>query len=265
MLSNTDILKELENKNIIIEPFDKRFLGTNSYDVTLGNRYWREPRTYGSENTMRNIYDSDHYSRWVPQEAERYDHKVARLRKQVKSFEDFDTDVKTQSQALSILEKMKVPDDTELIWLLPGERILGHTQEVVGGVKNITTMIKARSSVGRSGISICMCAGSGDIGYVNKWTLEITNHSYFGTWLIVGRRIGQILFFKTFSDANEEYSGKYNRTEKPWDMKDMLPRLHLDFEAIEAEKRYNEERCKKEQVLKEQSEKINNETENMQM
>jgi dCTP deaminase len=37
ILSDTQILKSIEEKTIIIEPFDIECLGTNSYDVHLGN------------------------------------------------------------------------------------------------------------------------------------------------------------------------------------------------------------------------------------
>ena len=36
ILTDLEILKEIENKNIIIEPFERSSLGTNSYDVHLG-------------------------------------------------------------------------------------------------------------------------------------------------------------------------------------------------------------------------------------
>lgn len=36
ILSDKRILEEIENGNIIIEPFDRKCLGTNSYDVHLG-------------------------------------------------------------------------------------------------------------------------------------------------------------------------------------------------------------------------------------
>ncbi len=36
ILSDTRILEEIKNKNIIIEPFERDCLGTNSYDVHLG-------------------------------------------------------------------------------------------------------------------------------------------------------------------------------------------------------------------------------------
>ena len=36
LLSDKRILEERENGNIVIEPFDRRHLGTNSYDCRLG-------------------------------------------------------------------------------------------------------------------------------------------------------------------------------------------------------------------------------------
>ena len=36
ILSDKCILEEIENGNIVIEPFNRKFLGTNSYDVHLG-------------------------------------------------------------------------------------------------------------------------------------------------------------------------------------------------------------------------------------
>jgi hypothetical protein len=56
-----------------------------------------------------------------------------------------------------VLENIK-PDD-RIIWLKPGETILGHTNEFVGGRWTVTTMMKARSSLGRNFIEVCKCAG----------------------------------------------------------------------------------------------------------
>lgn len=64
----------------------------------------------------------------------------------------------------------------ETIYLDPGETILCHSEEVIGGRKNITTMLKARSTMMRAGLSIAGGAGWGDIGYVNRWTFSITNN-----------------------------------------------------------------------------------------
>src|SRR5690348_8641441 len=48
----------------------------------------------------------------------------------------------------------------------------------------------------KSLISVMQCAGWGDIGYVNRWTMEITNNSrHYSIPLVVGRRCAQIVFF----------------------------------------------------------------------
>ncbi len=36
ILSDSEIIEQIEKKNIVIEPFDKAYLGSNSYDVHLG-------------------------------------------------------------------------------------------------------------------------------------------------------------------------------------------------------------------------------------
>src|SRR5438552_15101854 len=41
LLSDKRIMEELEHGNIIIEPFDQRQLGTNSYDCRLGEWYFQ--------------------------------------------------------------------------------------------------------------------------------------------------------------------------------------------------------------------------------
>jgi deoxycytidine triphosphate deaminase len=46
------------------------------------------------------------------------------------------------------------PEDL-IIWIKPGETILGHTMEYIGGKTSITTMMKARSSMGRNFIEVC--------------------------------------------------------------------------------------------------------------
>lgn len=50
------------------------------------------------------------------------------------------------------------PDDL-IIWIKPGETILCHTNEFIGGRSSVTTMMKARSSMGRNFIEVCKCAG----------------------------------------------------------------------------------------------------------
>jgi dCTP deaminase len=127
----------------------------------------------------------------------------------------------------------------KVILLAPGETILAHTSEYIGGKHHITTMMKARSSLGRNFIEVCKCAGWGDVGYVNRWTMEITNNSRnHHIPLVVGRRIAQIIFFETGEIISKENdyskSGKYQTSDdikilkKDWKPESMLPKVYKD-------------------------------------
>ena len=95
--------------------------------------------------------------------------------------------------------------------------------------------------MGRSFLEVCKCAGWGDIGYVNRWTMEITNNSrIYRIPLVVGRRIAQIVFFATEEISEQEsyeVTGKYQTSnsisilEREWQPTSMLPRLYLDAEC----------------------------------
>lgn len=94
--------------------------------------------------------------------------------------------------------------------------------------------------MGRNFIEVCKCAGWGDIGYVNRWTMEITNNSrYYSIPLVVGRRIAQIIFFDTVGTVGKRQygdSGKYQGSQsveelcQNWTPTDMLPKMYLDRE-----------------------------------
>jgi dCTP deaminase len=128
------------------------------------------------------------------------------------------------------------PDD-KVILLEPGETILAHTEEFIGGRDIVTTMMKARSSLGRNFVNVCKCAGWGDVGYVNRWTMEISNSSqHYIIPLVVGRRIAQLIFFETGPINNKDYvvAGKYasstdlKKLRKDWRPEMMLPKLWSD-------------------------------------
>ena len=216
-LSDKKILESMKEGSIIIEPFKKANLATSSYDVTLGEYFFPEQTPKHFEN-LYNVYDKKHIERvWG-------------------------TTAKRAKPAKEILAKYKFeydsirPDDL-IILLAPGETVLGHTQEFIGGRDHITTMMKARSSLGRSFIEVCKCAGWGDVGYINRWTMEITNNStHYYIPLVVGRRIAQSIFFETGPILKSDYakggkyqsSGSVKQLKKNWKPTDMLPRLYLD-------------------------------------
>ena len=88
----------------------------------------------------------------------------------------------------------------------------------------------------------CQCAGWGDIGYVNRWTMEVTNNSkYYSIPLVVGRRIAQIIFYDsdgTLASRSYEDKGKYQKADADvaqliaeWRPSDMLPQMFRDREV----------------------------------
>lgn len=222
-LSDKKILAAIKDGSILIEPFDRRNLATSSYDVTLGEYFFVEQQPPHFEN-IYNIYDKKHVERvWGTKPC-----KAKAAREMLKNYKfDFNG----------------IAPDDRIILLAPGETVLGHTQEFIGGRDHITTMMKARSSLGRSFIEVCKCAGWGDVGYTNRWTMEITNNSkHYYIPLVVGRRIAQIVFFETgeILDANYAKSGKYqsgdsiSKLKKEWKPEMMLPRLYLDRDIKKA-------------------------------
>ena len=204
--------------DIVIEPFNQKNLATSSYDVTLGEYYFREQAHAKYHHNIYNIYNkshTDHVWGTKPQKAEKANDA---LKKYNFNWEGIS------------------PDD-KIIFLDPGETILAHTNEFIGGKHHITTMMKARSSMGRNFIEVCKCAGWGDVGFTNRWTMEITNNSrFYAIPLVVGRRIAQIIFFETGPILNDNYTatGKYQSSNdlkkimKEWSPSSMLPRLYTD-------------------------------------
>ena len=215
-LSDKRILEEMEKGNVVISPFTRYHLSTSSYDVTLGKFYYREqpPKPH---HPFFNIFDKrDVDEAWG------------------KFF---------QAEKLKDISKaptfQNIEPDKRVILIRPGETILAHTREFIGGRNIFTTMMKARSSLGRCHIEVCKCAGWGDVGYINRWTMEITNNATHRTIvLVVGMRVAQIVFFETGPILNKDYSkkGKYQtssdleKIKKEWTPEMMLPGLWKDVQ-----------------------------------
>jgi dCTP deaminase len=217
-LSDRKILEHKKAGTIVIEPFKRENLATSSYDVTLGEWFFREqPPKYN--HALYNIWSKEHTLHvWGADQVER----AIPAKEAFKKY-------KFKWEGIS-------PND-KVIMLRPGETILAHTNEFIGGRDMVTTMMKARSSMGRNFIEICKCAGWGDVGYVNRWTMEITNNSRNYTIpLVVGRRIAQIIFFETGHILAKDYAttGKYASStnlaalKKNWKPEMMIPQLWKD-------------------------------------
>lgn len=221
LLSRDIILRHFKSGNIIIDPFDDRKLKTTSYDVGLGEWCWREAHPE-SRSTLHNLYDEDSTKRvWQgPHEAEPAGEVERRLGIPLKN----------------------IRPEERVILLRPGETILAHTIEFIGGRNRVVAKMYARSSLGRNFVEVCKDAGWGDMGYFNRWTMEVTNNSqHFTIPLVVGRRIAQMVFYEVEPlEGTPDYvagGGKYQHSQnleelkRSWHPEMMIPRMHLDWEV----------------------------------
>lgn len=80
------------------------------------------------------------------------------------------------------------------ILLLPGESVLGHTQETVSLGGRMGARVEGKSSLGRHFLLVHSTAGFIDPGFHGQITLEMTNLSSRPLCLTAGMRIAQIAF-----------------------------------------------------------------------
>lgn len=222
LLSRDKIMEHMERGTIVIDPFEPRQLKTTSYDVTLGEWYWREEAPNGRA-TVHNLYDEASTGKvWSgPYRAELVRDVRDRLGTELKN----------------------IPDDAFVILLGPKETVLAHTQEFIGGRDVCVSKMYARSSLGRNFVEVCKDAGWGDVGYFNRWTMEATNNSqYYTIPLVVGRRIAQMVFYEVapLKEKAVDYvgeGGKYQHVseleelKRTWKPEMMLPQMHKDWEV----------------------------------
>jgi len=221
LLSNAAILYHKEKGNIIIEPFNELNLGTASYDVALGPYHYRERNPAGRPNLLNPFDEASVRAIWNLHEAP--------TRRELE-----------KSQGIQFGKGIGLDD--QVILLAPGETVLGHTLEYIGGRNCIETKMQARSSIGRNFIAVCKCAGWGDVGFINRWTMEITNMAqHYWIPLVVGRRVAQIAFFEVDPiNAGSDYAqsgGKYQASlsleelKRDWTPDAMLPKMWKDREV----------------------------------
>lgn len=213
ILTKPAIERAYHEGRIRIDPFVPENVGSNSVDVRLGPWVYRQ--NTGPGVSLLNP--------WSQASAERLWRGPTRL-PPVASL--------LMNGILCREDIGPFSDDTEVLLLAPGECVLAHTMEIIGGLDlRITTKMYARSTIGRSNITVCACAGSGDVGYNIVWTMEIRNcNPHTHVLLPVGGRVAQMVFFEGEPiDPKDSYAGKY-QSGAPWRPEMMLPRAWMDRE-----------------------------------
>ncbi len=216
--SNRQIKQALKTGHIVIHPFIEKHVAGSSVDVTLGNWYYRTERP--SEGGFYNPFDEKAVNQYFSGAMKAEKHADWAKKHGRKLFKN-------------------IPPDQCIIVLRPHERILAHTHEFIGIKAPGTSTMQARSTWGRNGVAVCLDAGWGDPGYINRWTMEIYNmNQHESVVLPVGERVAQMVFYET-GPVDSEYkklSGKYQTDSSDkleniianWEPEQMLPRAFKD-------------------------------------
>jgi dCTP deaminase len=216
--SNTQIKAAVKSGHIVIHPYAEEYVAGSSVDVTLGHWYYRTERP--SEGGFYNPFEKQAVEQYFSGAMKAEIHKEWAEKHGRKLFAN-------------------IPEYQPIIVLRPGERILAHTHEFIGIKAPGTSTMQARSTWGRNGVAVCLDAGWGDPGYINRWTMEIYNmNQHESVVLPVGERIAQIVFYET-GKVDQEYkklSGKYQTSASDnlrdiianWAPEQMLPRAYKD-------------------------------------
>lgn len=202
-LTGPEILRRMnaENPDIIIKPFDERCLGSNSYDLHLGDtlKIYKHTLPWGMKPALE--YRGD------PKLHRMQDWFEYPVRFEVYKLNPDEYDIRNPRYLIDPTNPahhetmdIKIPD-TGLI-LSPDIGYLGTTVEYTE-TRNLFPYIDGKSSIGRNFILNHHTAGRGDDGFCGQWTLEI--RVLYPTVVYPYMRIGQIYY--------EEFIGE----RKPYD------------------------------------------------
>lgn len=173
----------------LIEPFDGFNVQPASYDVTLMNTIKKRQHFHyedGSPESIKRLMDSGVY----------YDGLTHELH-----------------HADMVTEKF------EKYWLMPGEFILGSTNEYFKLPASLAARFEGKSSLGRIGLTTHITAGFIDPGFEGTITLEIKNDNDIPILLHANQPIGQICFYTLTGtpyaayDKKGHYNGQVGPTE----------------------------------------------------
>lgn len=210
ILVKQQLIENIKNGNIIFNG-DIDNIGPNSIDVTLspilrtyqkmleikfGENNYLIPKKSFTKYFGKSI-NTEYY------ELKEYEYeKFMKFLEKRKYLEDFKLlDLKKQNK----IETTYIIKDN--VVLLPGLFYLGSTNEICGSEKFVP-MYEGRSSTARLGLQSHISAGFGDIGFINKWTLEI--NVLMPLKIYPNFRIGQVYFYDIKKDIKVElYKGKY--------------------------------------------------------
>lgn len=178
-LVDSGIINAMADDLIKIEPYHRKHLGTNSYDVHLADTL----RIYKVEHeTVRRTLVSDFYGTQPTYVSD-----------------EIPLDVRVPCETVDV----RIPDDGYV--LKPGELYLASTVEYTESLKHLP-ILNGKSSLGRLGLSIHVTAGTGDVGFRGHWTMELFVIKPLRIY--AGMAIGQLLWFTVSGTPEVPYDVK---------------------------------------------------------
>jgi dCTP deaminase len=167
VLTREEILKEIRQGTIEIDPFEDDQVGPGSVDLHLGKEF----RVFKKLRNACVVEDS--------------------------------------ISAEDLTERLEAE---ESFTLMPGETVLGITQERIKLPGDICGWLEGRSRFARMGLVIHMTAGFVQPGINNRQVLEIGNLAPFPLVLKPGVRICQIILERTEGKAS--YQGRFKSQDR---------------------------------------------------
>ena len=168
ILSDADILRRLEDGDLVVEPLDDPDIQIQPASVDL--RLGREFLEFQHANIPCIHPDAE-------AEVDEY------------------------------VELTEVEEGGEYI-LHPGDFVLGTTHERVGIPNDLIAHVEGRSSLGRLAIVVHATAGLCDPGFSGKITLELSNLGTAPVALTPGMRISQLTFTELKTPADRPYGAE---------------------------------------------------------
>lgn len=204
ILSDHTILKERLDGNIIIESFNRDNLGPNSYDLTLAPTCKiYNPNAIGSRQDCYNKLQSDEKYRQFYNDYSR----ILDCRKDNPTYE-FD-----------------IPEEGFV--LQPNHLYLYACNETIGVKKDICATVMGKSSLGRLGLDIHICAGFIDTGFTGSLVLEM--RTIYPLRIYPNMKICQIKFERVQGKICKPYDkqkgSKYHKQEGV-----VSSQMHKNFE-----------------------------------
>lgn len=165
ILSDADILRRLEEGDLVVEPLDDPDIQIQpaSVDLRLGREFLEFQRT-----NISCIHPN------------------------------------SEEEVSEYVDETYVDDGGEFI-LHPGDFVLGTTYETVDIPDDLIAHVQGRSSLGRLAVVIHATAGVVDPGYRGQITLELSNLGTAPVALTPGMRISQLILTELKTPADRPY------------------------------------------------------------